>query len=470
MRKKNNIFVKIVVSLLFFVFITTSTAQIFIHTDAVTKNSLFGYDDRGGLLSMMTWEDLFDNTTKIDTNPPGAGQSDNYFVSNGQVTMTDTYPVWTDSAWTKMRPITITNAAGQILTNTIIYFAITHEPGMQSQYQDIRFKHQNNPSNWLNYWIETYNSTTAHVWVKVPTVPVGTSSMYLFYGNPAATSQSSYPGVFSWTAFWADDEKTTNHANNEGTWDPDVAYGNNEFLIAWEEGQPWYPPYTWGFKQEIRASMYDTNGNKVVDDKQVFNDGTLYYRNENPSIDYGGGKYFVAWEHYEPVANPSVTTEDIKARTIVRNGDQLQLGTVIDVCTATDCQADANVQFDTVNNRFCVVWEDARNGETNYNIYGRLYDTNGIPVGGEKGIATATYSQCEPCVAFDPIHEQYMIVWEEGITPDNGPFSVKAGLFDENLNQIGSTITIAIGNDAVDYNFPSVEFCSANPALSCHVE
>ena len=152
-------------------------------------------------------------------------------------------------------------------------------------------------------------------------------------------------------------------ADNEGTWDPDVAYGNNEFLIAWEEGQPYYPPYTWGFKQEIRASMYDTNGNKIVDDEQVFNDGTFYYRNENPSIDYGGGKYFVAWEHYDTVANPSITTEDIKARTVVRNGDQLQLGTVLDVCIASNCQADANVQFDSVNNRFCVVWEDARNGE-----------------------------------------------------------------------------------------------------------
>jgi hypothetical protein len=460
MRKKNNILTKIIVSLLFFIFITTSAAQILIDTNTDNKGYSLGDEDRGGLFSTMTWEDFFDNATKIDTNPPGVGQSDNYLVSNGQVSMINTYPVWTDPSWTKMKPITITNTVGQTLTNTVIYFVITHEPGMQSQYQDIRFKHQNNPTNWLNYWIEAYNATTAHVWVKVPTVPIGTSSMYLFYGNPSATSQSSYPGVFSWSGFWADDEKTTNHANNEGTWDPDVAYGNNEFLVAWEEGQPYYWPYSWGFKQEIRASMYDTSGNKIVDDKQVFNDGTTYYRNENPSIDYGDGKYFVAWEHYDTVANPSITTEDIKARTIVRNGDQLQLGAVLDVCIASNCQADANVQFDSVNNRFCVVWEDARNGETNYNVYGRLYDTNGDPVGSEKGIATATYNQCEPWVAFNPLHEQYMIVWEEGIAADTGPFSIKAGLFDENLNPIGSTITVATGSDAVDYNFPCVEFSS----------
>jgi hypothetical protein len=196
----------------------------------------------------------------------------------------------------------------------------------------------------------------------------------------------------------------------------------------------------------------------VVFDNLVYKDSTIYYRNENPSIDYGGGKFFVAWEHYDTVANPTADTEDIKARTVVRSGSVLQLGSVINVCSAADCQADANVQFDSVNNRFCVVWEDARNGEANYNIYGRLYDTDGNPVGGEKNICIEANSQCEPWVAFDPINSQYMIVWEEGITGDNGPFSLEAGLFDENLNQIGSTITIATGSSSIDYNFPCVEF------------
>jgi len=460
MRTKNT-YLKIFSTLFFFVLIIASITQAVIKTNVNDQKNILNKGDEVRLLSTNIWEDTFDNYTKIDPTPPGVGQSDNYVVSNSQVSMTNTYSVWTNPAWTKMKTISITNTAGQILYNNVIYFAIPHGSGMQSEYQDIRFKHENNPNTWLSYWIERYNATIAHVWVKVPSLPMGTSTMYLFYGNPSATSQSNYSGVFSWSANWADDEKTTNHGNNEGTWDPDVAYGNDEFLTAWEEGQPYWFPYTLGFKQEIRASIYDTNGNKLVDDKQVFNDGTTYYRNENPSIDYGGGKYFVAWEHYDPViGNPSITTEDIKARTVVRNGDQLQLGSVIDVCSAADCQADANVQYDSINNRFCVVWEDARNGETNYNLYGRLYDPNGNPVGGEKGIAITPYSQCEVSVTFDQIHEKYMIVWEEGITADNGPFSIKAGIFDENLNQIGSTITIATGSDAVDYNFPSVEFCS----------
>ncbi|MFH1013949.1 MAG: DUF2341 domain-containing protein, partial [Thermoplasmatota archaeon] len=252
MRKKNT-FLKIFSMLLLFVLIVASITQAVIKTNVNDKKNILNNRDEIGILSTNIWEDPFSNASKIDPNPPGAGASDNYIVSNSQVSMANTYAVWTNSAWTKMKPVTITNTAGQTLYNSIIYFVITHESGMQSAYQDIRFKHQNNPSNWLNYWIERYNATSANVWVKVPSIPMGTSTMYLFYGNPSATSQSNYSGVFSWSAFWSNDEKTTNHANNEGTWDPDVAYGNDEFLTAWEEGQPYWLPYTLGFKQEIRA-------------------------------------------------------------------------------------------------------------------------------------------------------------------------------------------------------------------------
>ena len=401
-----------------------------------------------------TWEDLFNDATRVDPT-----MSYNYEINSGAAKMTNTYPLWTDPAWTRMKQITITNTAGEILYNYALHLSVPYDSDMRTDFGDIRFKHESSGDVFCNYWIENYDMSSASVWVKIPYTPTGTSKMYMFYGNSAATSQSDFYDVFTvWDEHWPNDEQVTYHANVEGAWDPDVCYGDGDYLVLWEEGQPWYPPYTWGFKQEIRASMYDPEGNRVVFDNLVYQDSTVYYRNENPSAAYGAGKFFVAWEHYDTVANPSAVTEDIKARTVQRNGNLLQLGSVISVCSATDCQADANVQFDSVNNRFCVVWEDARSGENNYNLYGRLYDTNGNPVGGEKNICTAANNQCEPWVAFDPTHGHYMIVWEEGITADVGPFSIKAGLFDSNLNQIGNTLTIATGSSGVDYNFPCVEF------------
>ena len=400
------------------------------------------------------WEDLFGDALKVDPT-----MSYNYEISGGTAKIKDTFSLWTDPLWTRMKQITITNNAGSILYNYALHLTIPYDSEMRSDYGDLRFKHENSGDVLLNYWMETYNTSNAEVWVKIPAAPTGTSKMYLFYGNTAATSQSNFYNVFTdWDEQWPNDEQISYHGNVEGAWDSDVSFGNGEFLVVWEEGQPYYPPYTWGFKQELRASMYEPDGDRIVFDTLVYQDSTFYFRNENPSVDYGGGKFFVAWEHYDTVANPSIITMDIKARTLVRSGNQFQLGPVINVCSQTNCQADVNVQYDSVNNRFCVVWEDARSGESNYNIYGRLYDTNGNPVGGEKSICTAANTQCEPWVAFDPYHAQYMIVWEEGITPDNGPFSIKAGLFDSNLNQIGNTITIATGSSSMDYNFPCVEF------------
>jgi len=402
-----------------------------------------------------TWEDLFDTEEHIDP-----GLSHDYEVNDGTVGIKNTYPVWTDPSWTRLKPITLTNNASEALTDYAVHMTIAYESEMQPDYGDLRFKHQDFATTWLDYWIEASDNASASVWIKIPVIPPGTSMLYLFYGNPTAQSQSDYYSVFTtWQENWPNDEKITVHSNDEGAWDPEVEYGSNEFLVLWEEGQAYFPPFTWGFQQEIRASVYGVDGSPLVLDNRIFADDTIYYHNENPSAAYGSGVFFVAWEHYDTGANPSATTMDIKARTVQRQGNSLLLGNVLTVCGADNCQADAYVTYDSVHNQFCVVWEDARNGMTNYNVYGHLYDASGNPVGSEKVICSAANDQCEPWVAYDPQHEQYLIVWEEGLAADTGPFSIKAGFFNQDLDPIGAPMTIATGTADTDYNFPCVAYC-----------
>jgi hypothetical protein len=448
---------RLVVLLLLAVLLMMSAAQAVVHFDIQTLEKTSGSPShhQAGMLgdNYYTWEDLFNDATKIDPT-----MSYNYDIAGGSAMMKNTYTLWTDPAWTRMKPITVT--ATDSLTNYAIHLTVTYDSDMRPDYGDLRFKHDNSGDFYLSYWIENMTSSSASVWVKIPTLPQGNSQLYMFYGNPSAQSQSDYYSVFTdWQEQWANDERLSYHENDEGAWDPDVAFGNGDFLVSWEEGQAYWVPWSWGYKQEIRASMYDPSGNRVVFDNLIFKDNTLYYRNENPSSDSSDGTFFVAWQHWEPVANPSDDTLDIKARTVVRNGDALQLGSVIDVSSADHCQADANVQFDSVNNRFCVAWEDARAGYNDYDVWGRLYDANGNPIGNQVDLTNnEANNQCEPWLAYDPVHQQYMLVYESGITGDNGPFSIEARIFDKNLNQIGSTISIATGSDTVDYNYPCVEF------------
>ena len=409
--------------------------------------------------SSLVWEDEFNDDSYIDSSPPGDGISENYVVESGVAKMINTYPEWTDPSWTKIRPITLTNAGSQLLSY-VLSLTIDYDADMQSDYDDIRFKHEEDPASWLDYWVESKNSSSAIVWVNIPTIPTGESTLYLFYGNPGATDQSDFYSVFtSWNKEWTNDEKISNHADNEGAWDPDVAYGSSRFLVAWEEGTYPYPPYTYFYKQEIRASIFDTDGNIIVNDFGIQEGSGVSYRWENPSIAFGSNKFFVAYEHYSTPSD--ISSMNIKGRLVTTSGS---VGSEIDICSQSNIQADPNVAFDSTNNRFCVVWEDARSGTSNFNIYGKLYSTDGTQIGSEKTISGATDNQGEPWVVFDSINNHYMIVWEEGETPSNGPFDIWVGLFDSNLNLIGpgpgpSAVKLADGDSNTDYNFPCVSFC-----------
>jgi hypothetical protein len=453
-QKSNKNYVKLVVFSVFIILLATSA-----NSAVINKGSLVNETPPAGPTmyeEFYEWIDEFDNEQKIDNT-----KSWGYEVSGGVAKMKNTYSVWDDPDWTRMKVITVTNSGGS-LTNYAVNFEVIYDSNMQSDYDDIRFKHEDTPTNFLKYWIEDYDTSSASVWVKVPSLPSGSSKMYLFYGNPSAISESNFGDTFTdWDLQYANDEQITLHANNEGGWDPDVSHGSGKFLVAWEEGPAYWPPYSWGFKQEIRASIYvPGTDDPVVFDKRIYKDSTTYFRNENPSIAYSDSKWFVAWENYATTANPDASTMDIMGRTVQKSGSDLSLGTAYDICAESNCQADPKVVYDSVNDKFMVIWEDARSGMTDYDLYARFINADtGAPTGSEITISDDANSQCEPWAAFDPDNEQYMIVWEEGDSPNVGPFKIMGGIFDEDLSEI-TTFTVAEPSDPdnVDYNFPCVSY------------
>ena len=397
-----------------------------------------------------TWEDHFENEQLIDS-----AMSYDYETEESVVKIKSTYPIWTDASWTCMRPIIIENNAGKTLLNYAIHLSVQYDSDMDHYYHDIRFKHEDFETQWLAYWIEAYDTSSAEVWVNIPSLPPGQSKMYLFYGNPSASDHSDFYGVFSeWEEEWANDEKLSIHVYTEGAWDPDVAYGDDRFLIVWEEGQALYPPYTFFYKQDIRGSIYDINGNPIRQDFEIRSGQGEQWHHENPSTAYGNDKFFVVWEHYTISTDPH--SRRLLGKMVTTSGS---VGSQVIVCEEDDIQADPCVAYDSINDRFCVIWEDARKGTGNYDIYGKLYDINGNQIGEEKEICIASNNQFEPWVVFDHKNNQYMIVWEE----KKGDFEIDimGGLFDSNLNLI-RIIHIADGNSGKRYLYPAVGFCEEN--------
>ena len=100
------------------------------------------------------------------------------------------------------RPITITNSGSAQTDYQILVTADTQSlisaGKMRSGCQDLRFVAAVGTDYWqLNHWIESgINTSSTRIWVRVPSIPAGSSTIYMYYGNSQARSESSGDAVF----------------------------------------------------------------------------------------------------------------------------------------------------------------------------------------------------------------------------------------------------------------------------------
>jgi hypothetical protein len=107
------------------------------------------------------------------------------------------------SGWTYRRPITVSNTGGALTDYQVLVSldtaSLISAGKMRSDCGDIRFTDSDRISL-LNYWIESpCNSASTKIWVKVPSIPASSSkAIYVYYGNPSATSASNGSATFDW--------------------------------------------------------------------------------------------------------------------------------------------------------------------------------------------------------------------------------------------------------------------------------
>jgi hypothetical protein len=148
--------------------------------------------------------------------------------------------------WSYRRPITIDNTANsnnltdyQVLV-TLDTASLITAGKMRSDCGDIRFT-DSNGTTLLNYWIESgCNTASTKIWVKVPSIPANsTKAIYVYYGNPSATSLSSGDATF----LFFDDFEGTSLDTTKWTTTGYGGYGgiyysvSGSILTEWSDGR-----------------------------------------------------------------------------------------------------------------------------------------------------------------------------------------------------------------------------------------
>ena len=107
---------------------------------------------------------------------------------------------WYNNSWNYRKAITVSNY-GTSLTDyqvlvTVDTASLVTATKMRLDCGDIRFS-DSDGSALLNYWIDSNpNTISTKIWVKIPSVPIGTKTIYLYYGNSSITTTSNGTNTF----------------------------------------------------------------------------------------------------------------------------------------------------------------------------------------------------------------------------------------------------------------------------------
>jgi hypothetical protein len=144
---------------------------------------------------------------------------------------------WYNTSWAYRTPVTVTNSTGGTLTNFQV--RVTLDGGFDftkalSTGADLRVTDSNGTSL-LSFWIESWSQTnsTASIWVLVPSIPISGVTIYLYYGNPSATTASSGSATF---ILFDDFEGTTTAA--QGYWTLSSASDSGLTQDSWDTSVP----------------------------------------------------------------------------------------------------------------------------------------------------------------------------------------------------------------------------------------
>lgn len=225
---------------------------------------------------------------------------------------------------------------------------------------------------------------------------------------------------------------------------PSLAYDsqNNRYLLVYVKEDIGLAPHIYG-------QLLNCDGTAYGNEFQISEEDYMKY---NPSVAYDAvnNRFLVVWSELR-----NGTSDDIYGQLV--NVDGTLSGSSFPISTANNAQYYPAIAYDSANQRFLVVWEDYRNGN-HYDIYGQLVNANGTLNGSNFPISTATNHQYYPAVAYDSVNQRFLVVWSDlrgGISYD-----IYGQLVNANGTLNGESFSISTDNNHQTH--PSLAYDSTN--------
>ncbi len=106
---------------------------------------------------------------------------------------------WWNDLWGWRADAIVKNTVSSDLVDYQVKVNVPYYSDMRPDFGDIRFI-ANDDMTELSFWMESFTAgSSAIFWVKLPCIPaLGTSTFYIYFNNPAATSTSNIHTTFIW--------------------------------------------------------------------------------------------------------------------------------------------------------------------------------------------------------------------------------------------------------------------------------
>lgn len=151
-----------------------------------------------------------------------------------------TEAAWWDDTWQFRKKVVATNTSGSAITDYQVGFFLgtLASSAIRSDCSDIRVTDINGVLISDPYWVDCNDSTNPTVWVKFSSLPKASTVLYIYYGNPSATTSKASSGSTVFPDFFADFAGITIDVS-KFTYGGGGSITQNEYLTVLNNNDAW---------------------------------------------------------------------------------------------------------------------------------------------------------------------------------------------------------------------------------------